>query len=147
MKNNYKYSKDYNEILYINFIQTMLKEYPTYESKIENRVNEILEDLKLNSKDYLKNQEKYNEYIDKDNKLKVFKARKSLFDDILPKLEKNNQKACLFVKMRYFERRNLKDIMEALKLLNSTELFNLDLYAMRYIGNKIRNSKDFLKKV
>ena len=125
----------------------MLKEYPTYESKIENRVNEILEDLKLNSKDYLKNQEKYNEYIDKDNKLKVFKARKSLFDDILPKLEKNNQKAYLFVKMRYFERRNLKDIMEALKLLNSTELFNLDLYAMRYIGNKIRNSKDFLKKV
>ena len=147
MKLSYKDSKDYNEILYINFIKEILLEYPTYTNKIEERKNEILEELKLKSKNYLKNHEDFNSYIENDNKIKILKARKNMLDNILPKLEKYNKKAYLYVIKRYIERKNLKDIMKQLELLNPTEVFNLVLVAIKYIGNKIRNSKDFLRKV
>lgn len=147
MKLNYKQSKDYNEIIFINFIQDVLREYPTYDSKIEKRKNDILENLKVKSKDYLKDQENINKCIENDRKLNVYKSRKALLDDILPRLEKYNDKAYLFVKKRYFERKNLKNIMQQLNLSTPTEMFDLDFVAIRYIGNKMRNSKDFLRKV
>ena len=134
MKKEYKQSKNYNEILYINFIQEMLNEYYTYDDKIEDRINEILENLKMDSKNYLKDQENINKLIESDKQL-----------NIIPKLEKHNPKAYQFVKKRYFEKKNLKKIMEQLNLFNPTELFNLEFTAIRYIGNKMRNSKDFLR--
>ncbi len=145
MKKEYKQSKNYNEILYINFIQEMLNEYYTYDDKIEDRINEILENLKMDSKNYLKDQENINKLIESDKQLNIYKSRKELLDNILPKLEKHNPKAYQFVKKRYFEKKNLKKIMEQLNLFNPTELFNLEFTAIRYIGNKMRNSKDFLR--
>lgn len=147
MKQNYTNSKNYNEILYINFIQEMLREYPTYDIKAEDRINEILENLKVNSKNYLKDQENIKIEVEKDRELNIIKARKELLDDILPKLEKYNPKAYKFVKMRYFDKKNLKKIMQQLDLSTPTEMFDLDFIAIRYIGNKMRNSKDFLRKV
>lgn len=108
MKKEYKQSKNYNEILYINFIQEMLNEYYTYDDKIEDRINEILENLKMDSKNYLKDQENINKLIESDKQLNIYKSRKELLDNILPKLEKHNPKAYQFVKKRYFEKKNLK---------------------------------------
>lgn len=146
MRKTYKESKNFDEIMLIKFIQDMLKEYPTYSDKIANRIDEMLEELKLPALNYLKDQEQIEQALENDKQLNILKNRKAFLDVELKSLEKYNKKAYIFIQKRYFDKRNLKDIIQEMNLSNATELFDLNLTAIRYLGNKIRNSKDFLRK-
>ncbi len=134
------------KIMVIDFIRKLLYQYPYLENKIRDREKELLKTDKITSYEFIKGNKSIKDISNillNDKKLKIYKNRKDFLDKTFKHLKKSYPKVYNFMIKKYFIRVSNEDIKNE---INSTDagMIELDLKLIKYIGNKLTYSKNFL---